>query len=151
MSGDMPPDTLASDLGGGLPAQFGVRPDVVVVMPTGVKHEAGARQRREHRLVEAFVAPFLRPAQDGRRGQLGAIVADHRMRLAAQPDQPRQFARNPNARQRRVDYQREAFPRLIVDHAQDAEATAARQRVGNEVERPTLVQPVRQQHRRPSA
>ena len=39
----MPPDTLAGDLGGGAPAQSRVRPDVVVVVPPGVEHEAGVR------------------------------------------------------------------------------------------------------------
>ena len=35
MSGGMPPDTLAGDLGGGLAAQFRVWPDVVVVYRSG--------------------------------------------------------------------------------------------------------------------
>ncbi|KIT98651.1 hypothetical protein QU38_02935, partial [Staphylococcus aureus] len=125
MPGGMPPGTLAGDLGGGLPAQFRVRPDVVVIVLPGGEHEPGMGQRREQRLVEAFVpqAPvealdeavlhrlarrdvmpldltFLRPAQDGRRGQFGSVIADHRVRLAAQPDQPRQFPGDPRARQR---------------------------------------------------
>lgn len=47
VSGGVPSDTLSGDLGGGLLAQFRVRPDVVVAMPPGVEHEAGVRQRRE--------------------------------------------------------------------------------------------------------
>jgi len=31
-----------------------VRPDAVVVVPSGVEHEADVGQRREQRLVEAF-------------------------------------------------------------------------------------------------
>ena len=52
----MLPDRFTGFLGGGSPAQFRVRPYVVVVMPPGIKHEPGMRQRREQRLVEAFVA-----------------------------------------------------------------------------------------------
>ena len=55
LPGGMPPGRLAGDLGGGTPAQFGVRPDVVVIVPPGVEHEAGMGQRREQRLIEAFV------------------------------------------------------------------------------------------------
>ena len=123
----MPPDTLAGDLGRRLPAQFRVRPDVVIVVPPGHEHEAGMRQRREQGLVEAFVAqaaveafdeavlhrlarrdimPFdltrLRPAQDRRRRQFGSIVADDHMRLPSQADQRRQFAGNAEAGQRRI-------------------------------------------------
>ena len=55
MSGGMPPDTLAGDLGGGLPAQFRVGPDRVVIVPPGGQHEPGMSQRGEQGLVEAFV------------------------------------------------------------------------------------------------
>jgi len=41
---------------------------------------------------------LLVPAQDRHAGQLGAVVADHRMRLAALPVQPRQLPRDPQAR-----------------------------------------------------
>ena len=95
----MPPDTLAGDLGGGLPAQFGVGPDRVVIVSLSGQHEPGMGQRNEQGLVEAFVPQaavealheavlhrlsrcdvvpldpsFLRPAQDRRRGQFGAIA-----------------------------------------------------------------------------
>ena len=90
MSGGMPPDTLAGDLGGGLPAQFRVWPHRVVIVPPCGQHEPGMSQRGEQGLVEAFVPqaaveafheavlhrlagrdlvpldpPLLRPAQDG--------------------------------------------------------------------------------------
>ena len=55
MSGGMPPDTLAGDLGGGLTAQFRVRPDRVVIVPPGGQHEPGMGQRGEQGLVEALV------------------------------------------------------------------------------------------------
>jgi len=87
-----------------------------MIVPPRHEHEAGVRQRREQGLVEAFVAqaavealdeavlhrlprrdtmPFdltlLRPAQDRRRSQFGAIVADDHVRLPPQADQRRQF------------------------------------------------------------
>lgn len=83
--------TSVGDLGGGLPAQFLVWSDVVVVVPPGGQREPGVRQRGEQRLVEALLArtaieavhdavlhrlarcdvmpldtPLLRPAQDCR-------------------------------------------------------------------------------------
>ena len=55
MSGGMPPDTWAGDLGGGLAAQFRVWPHrIVIVLPSG-QHEAGMGQRGEQRFVKAFV------------------------------------------------------------------------------------------------
>ncbi len=146
----MPPTWFAGDLGGGASAQFRVRPDGVVVVLPGVQQSAGLRQRREQGLVEAFVAQaavealdegvvgrlarrdvmpfdlaFLKPAQDRCRGQLGAIVADHRQRLAARGKHGIQFARDAGTRQRCIRHQRQAFPREVVDHAQDAKAAAA--------------------------
>ena len=53
MSGGMPPAMLAGDLGGGLPAQFRVWPDPVVVVSPGGEDEAGVSQRGEQRLIEA--------------------------------------------------------------------------------------------------
>ena len=58
------------------------------------------------------------------RGQLGAVVADDRRRLAALGDEPVQFARHPHPGQRGVGDQRQAFPRAVVDHRQDPEAPA---------------------------
>ncbi len=102
------PTPLAGDLGGRTPAQFRVRLDAIVVVLPGGKNRSGVGQRREQRLVEAFVAqpaverfhkavlrrlarrdvaqfdvPLLRPAQGRGRGQLGPVVAYHRQRLAA--------------------------------------------------------------------
>lgn len=51
----MPPDTLGGDLGGGLPAQFRVRPDVVILMLPDVEHEAGVDQKLQQRFAEAFI------------------------------------------------------------------------------------------------
>ena len=52
-----------------------------------------------------------------------------------------QFAGDPHARQRGVGDQRQALPRAVVDHRQDAEAPAVEELIGDEVERPALVGP----------
>ena len=44
-------------------------------------------------------ASLLRPAQDGRRGQRGAIITDNTMWPAAGRDHGVQLARHPRARQ----------------------------------------------------
>lgn len=41
--------------------------------------------------------------------------------------------------------------RVVVDHGEDAGPPAGRQGVGDEVERPALVRPIRNHHRRPGA
>lgn len=41
-------------------------------------------------------------------------------------------------------HQRQAFPHVVIDHAQDTEAPTADQAVGDEVERPALVRTIRQ-------
>ena len=60
----MPPDTLAGNLGGGLPAQFRVWSDRVVIVPPSSQHEPGMSQRGEQGLVEAFVAQATIEALD---------------------------------------------------------------------------------------
>jgi hypothetical protein len=52
----MPPDTVAGDLGWGLPTQFRVWPDRVVIAPLGDQAEPAMGQRSQQRLVEALVA-----------------------------------------------------------------------------------------------
>ena len=96
-------------------------------------------------------APFLRPAEDRRRGQLGAVIADDGVRLAAQPDKRGQLPCHPDARQRRVRHQRQALAREVVDHGEDAEPPAAGRAVRHEVEAPALVRAIGQRHRRPGA
>jgi len=44
-------------------------------------------------------------------------------------------------------HQRQALPRVIIDHAQDAEAPTADQAVRDEVEAPALVRTTGQHHR----
>ena len=164
----MPPDTFAGDLCGGLPAQFRVWSDCVVVVLPGGQHEPRVGQRGEQRLVEAFVAQaavealdeavprrlarcdvmpldlaLLRPAQERRRGQFDTIVADHRVWLATHPDQAGQVPGHPCTGERRISHQRQALPREVVDHARYAEAPTPDQAVGDEVERPPLFRTIR--------
>ncbi len=52
------------------------------------------------------------------------------------------------AGERGVHHQAEAFPREVIDQREDAEAPAAYQRVGHEVERPAQIAVLRDGHRR---
>jgi hypothetical protein len=54
-------------------------------------------------------------------------------------NQPIEFTADPNARQRCVGNQRQAFARAVVDDRQDAEAPPVGELVRHEVERPALV------------
>lgn len=62
-----------------------------------------------------------------------------------------QFLCDPRTGQRRVCHRRQAFPRVVVGHPQDAEAPTADQTVGYEVERSRRVRSMLQHHRRPRA
>lgn len=64
---------------------------------------------------------------------------------------PVEFARDALARERRVDHQRQALPRAVIDHDQDAEAPTVVERVGDEVEAPALVRLLRHGGRCPRA
>ena len=158
-------------IGGRQPANTAMRAHMVVVVSPEPQHRAGMAERHEQRLVEAFVAQttvealdvavllrlarrdvvpldrsLLRPSQDRQAGQLGAVVADHRMRLPPDAHQAGQFPRHPSTRQRRIGHQRQALASVVIDYAQDTEAPAADQAVGDEVERPTLVRTTGQHH-----
>ena len=108
MAGGMPPATLTGDVGGGLPAQFRVRPDVVVVVPPGIEHEAGVGQRREQRLVEAFVTQAAVEAFDeavlhrlARCDVMPVASLASAKPLAFSPDRPDQRGHAPNQRRQR--------------------------------------------------
>lgn len=77
------------------------------------------------------------------RGQLGAVVRDDHQRLAPAHDDPVEFARDPLSTQRRVDHQRRAFPRAVVDHDEDAGAPSVVERVGDGVEASALLRLLR--------
>src|SRR5579863_3579101 len=94
-----------------------------------------------------FDATLLLPGQDGVRSQLSPIVADHHAGIAAQFSDPIELASDPQAGERGVDYEGEAFPGEVIDHSEDAEAAAAYQRVSHE-ERPAKIAILRDSHRR---
>ena len=71
--------------------------------------------------------------------------------LAALDQEPIEFARDPDARDRGVGDQRQALAGAIIDHDQDAHATTVDELVSDEVELPAIVRPLRDQHRRPRA
>src|SRR5690606_21067061 len=96
--------------------------------------------------VVPFDPAFLLPSQDRDRGQLAAIVADDQLWVTAASGDCVQFAGDPHPRQRRVRDQAKTFPGEVVDDGQDAEATAVAQGIGQEVQRPALIDPLRQYH-----
>src|SRR6202795_432761 len=92
------------------PAELRMRSLLVVIVPPGLQHGTSVRQRFEQRLVQQLVAQAavealdeavllrlagrdvvpadagrIRPAQDRIRGQLGAVVADDRVRASPAP------------------------------------------------------------------
>ena len=107
--------------------------------------------RLARRDVVPFDPAFLLPAQDGVARQFGAIVRDDHGRSATPGDDPIQLAADPYARERGVHHDRQRFAGEVVDHAQRAEATAIRKRIGHEVQAPALVGAARQHHRTPRA
>ena len=118
------------------------------------------RQRPEQGLVEQFVTQtvdegfgegvlhqfawrdvtpldlvVVSPSQDGGRSQLGAVVADDGLWLAASDQKPVELAGHPDAGDRGVGNRRQAFAGALVDH-QDAHTAAVDELIGNEVDRP---------------
>ena len=96
-----------------------------------------------HRSARCDVMPIhtmiLRPAQHRVRGELGAIVGNDHLRLAARADEHRQLACNSFARDRGVGNCRQTYARHIIDNVEDAEAPALGELVMDEVERPARV------------
>ena len=134
------------------------------------------RKRAEQRLVEQFVAQaavetfdegvllrlargdvmpldagLLRPAQDRHAGQLGAVVGDTGGRLATPGHDRVELTPDPQAGERGVGDQRQAFAGEVVDDGEDAKAPAVAQLVMQKVERPALVGTLRHGQRCPGA
>ena len=63
--------------------------------------------------------------------------------------EPLQFAHDPYAAERSVNHRRQALAAEVVNDAQNAEAAAVTEGVGDEVERPALIDRTRQRHRCP--
>ena len=112
-----------------------MRAVVIVVVAPCRNQLAGMAQPGEEVLVQAFVAEpavealheavlhglarrdvvpldmaLLLPLQDGVRGQLGAVVADHHAGIAADLGDPVQLASHPDAGDGGVDDRGQAFP-----------------------------------------
>ena len=62
-----------------------------------------------------------------------------------------ELAHDPQAGQRGIGDQRQAFPREVVDDRQNAEAAAVGESIRQEVQAPALIGALRQGHRRPCA
>ena len=71
-------------------------------------------RRLSRRNVVPFDAPIFLPLQDRARGQLGAVVGDDHQRSAARLDEGIELPRHSLAGERRVDDERQAFPREVV-------------------------------------
>ena len=99
------------------------------------------------RLARRDVMPgdlvIVGPLQNGVGGQLGAVVADDCVGLATLGEEPIELASDPDARDRGVGDQRQALTGTVVDHNQDTHAAAVEELVGDEVERPAVVWPLR--------
>jgi hypothetical protein len=80
------------------------------------------------RFARCDVVPFdtavLRPAQDRRAGQLGAVVGNTGGRLTAFRNNRIELAPDPQAGQRGIGDQRQALAGEIVDDGENAEAPA---------------------------
>src|ERR1044072_3580530 len=77
-----------------------------------------------HRFAWRDVVPFdiaiLLPRQDGVRGELGAVVADHHARADSGLDDAIELAYDPWGSERGIDYQAEALPGAVIDQGEDA-------------------------------
>ena len=148
-------------------------PRGVVISDPGADELAGLIEIDEQALIEKFVAHaaverldiavlhrsarcdvmpvhtmILRPARHRVRGELGAIVGNDHLRLAARANERRQLACNPFARDRSVGDRRQTFARDVIDNVEDAKAPALSELVMDEVERPARVDPGLDQDRR---
>jgi hypothetical protein len=84
--------------------------------------------------VPLDAALFL-PAKNGVRGEFGAVVADQHRGVAADFGDAVEFPCHPQAGERGVNHQAQAFAGEVVNQGEDAEAPPVDERVGDEVER----------------
>ncbi len=92
-------------------------------------------------------AARVRPRIKRLARELGAVVADDRPRRSALGDELAQDASDTEARDRCVDFDRDAFAREIVDDVERAEDATVGELIGDEVHRPTLVRFARKDER----
>lgn len=111
--------------------------------PAGPSIHEALDERVLGRLARCDVVPFdiglLAPPQDRHGGQLSAVVGDDRVRPAAPADDGIHLAHDTKSQPRGVGDQRQALPRVVVDHGQHPEATAVGESVGDEVQAPSGV------------
>ena len=84
-----------------------------------------------------FDAVIFRPAQDGVRGELSAVIGNDHLRLAAPLDDSRELACDPLARDRGIEYRCQSFACYVIDD--NAEAPTKGKLVVHEVDRPACV------------
>jgi hypothetical protein len=98
-----------------------------------------------HRLAGGDEVPGdaggLGPGEHGVRGELGPVIGDDEIGLAAPADDLGQFPRHAAARDGRVRDCCQALLRHVVDDVEDAEAPARAELVVDEVDRPARVRP----------
>ena len=96
-----------------------------------------------HRLARRDEMPgdpaLLRPGEHCARGELGSMVGDDQVRPAAPGDDGVEFAGDAPPRDRGVRDHGQAFLRDVVGHIEDPEASAVRELVVDEVDRPARV------------
>ncbi len=85
------------------------------------------------------VEPSDRPAQHRHTGQLTAVIADDHFWAATFHHQTLQFAHHAHATDRGIDHRGQAFAAKVVHQAEDAGAATIAERIGYEVECPTLI------------
>jgi hypothetical protein len=157
-------------------AEPAVWPNRIVVILEDGEHLPRMGERGEQRLIEQLVAkapietldegvllrlargdvmPFdpglLGPAQNGDAGQFRSIVGDAHGRPASHSDEGVELAHDPQARQRCIGRQRQAFSGEVVDHRQDPKSPAIDERVRQEIQAPALIGALRDRHWSPCA
>ena len=145
-------------------AQRTMWPGIVVIVLPRVQHNSDLGEGGEQRLVQQLVAQagvealdegilgglagsdvvpldldLMAPAQHRHAGQLGAVVGDAHRRPTALGDEDLKLAHDPQARQRSVRDQRQAFTGEVVDDSENAEAAAFREGIRQEVQAPALI------------
>ena len=163
-----------SELVWGEPAQAGVRAAGIIVGAPCSNDAPGSRQAGKdvpvetfiakpadqafrngilHRLARCNVVPadaaILLPAQYRTRRQLSAIITHNEHWRAARLDDALELSDHATSTQRNVYHERQAFAGEVINHDQHAETASISQYVGDEVQAPALVRPLRQRHRSP--
>lgn len=98
--------------------------------------------------VDVVVARSL---QDRPAGELRLLVTDNNGRPAIDPHKRTQFLCHAVTRDAGIGHQTQVLAAAIIVHRQNAEPTRSPERVGQEVQRPTLTWSQRLRHRRPRA